>query len=58
MALERTAELRYTGLAQLKAEGGATVFDNASGERFVYNILMQALGRTPTSSVSHPAVAH
>jgi hypothetical protein len=37
MALERTAEMRYLGLAQLKTEGGQTNFDNASGERFVYN---------------------
>lgn len=44
MALERSAEMRYTGLAQLKAEGSATVFDNAPGEQFVYNILMTALG--------------
>lgn len=44
MALERAAEMRYAGLAQLKAEGGATVFDNAAGERFVYNIEAIALG--------------
>lgn len=44
MALERAAEMRYAGLAQLKAEGGATVFDNAPGERFVYNIEHVALG--------------
>jgi hypothetical protein len=44
MALERAAEMRFTGLAQLKSEGGATVFDNAPGERFVYNIEMVALG--------------
>ena len=37
MALERTAEMRYLGLAQLKTEGGQTAFDNNSGERFVYN---------------------
>ena len=37
MALERTAEMRYLGLAQLKTEGGQTAFDNAAGERFVYN---------------------
>ena len=37
MALERTAEMRYLGLAQLKTEGGQTAFDNASGERYVYN---------------------
>jgi hypothetical protein len=37
MALERTAEMRYLGLAQMKTEGGATSFDNNAGERFVYN---------------------
>jgi len=37
MALERTAEMRFLGLAQLKTEGGQTAFDNAAGERFIYN---------------------
>jgi len=37
MALERTAEMRYLGLAQLKTEGGQTSFDNQAGERYVYN---------------------
>jgi phage major head subunit gpT-like protein len=37
LALERTAELRYLGLAQLKTEGGQTSFDNSAGERYVYN---------------------
>jgi hypothetical protein len=37
MALERTAEMRYLGFAQLKAEGGQTAFDNNAGERFMYN---------------------
>jgi hypothetical protein len=37
MALERTAEMRYLGLAALKNEGGQTYFDNSAGERFVYN---------------------
>jgi len=37
LALERTAEMRYLGLAQLKTEGGQTQFDNSAGERFVYN---------------------
>ena len=37
MALERTAEMRYLGLAQLKTEGAQTSFDNAAGERFIYN---------------------
>lgn len=37
MALERTAEMRYLGLASIKTEGGAVNFDNNAGERFVYN---------------------
>jgi phage major head subunit gpT-like protein len=37
MALERTAEMRFLGLAQLKTEGGQTRFDNGAGERYVYN---------------------
>lgn len=37
MALERTAEMRYLGLAQLKTEGGQTQFDNNAGERYIYN---------------------
>ena len=37
MALERTAEMRYLGLAALKTEGGQTAFDNGAGERFIYN---------------------
>ncbi len=37
LALERTAEMRYLGLANLKTEGGQTTFDNSAGERFIYN---------------------
>jgi hypothetical protein len=37
MALERRASMRYLGLAQLKNEGAPTSFDNAAGQRFVYN---------------------
>jgi len=37
MALERTAEMRYLGLAQLKTEGGQTQFDNNAGERWLWN---------------------
>ena len=37
LALERTAEMRYLGLAQLKTEGAQTSFDNNAGERYVYN---------------------
>lgn len=37
MALERTAEMRYLPLAQIKTEGGQTTFDNNAGERFIYN---------------------
>lgn len=36
MAVERAVEMRYTGLATLKQEGGATTMDNAPGERFTY----------------------
>lgn len=44
MAMERIAEMRYTGLAQLKLEGGATPFDNAPGERYVWQIEHNAYG--------------
>jgi len=37
LAVERTAEIRFLGLAQLKTEGGQTAFDNGAGERYVYN---------------------
>jgi len=37
LALERTAEMRFLGLAQLKTEGGQTSFDNGAGERYIYN---------------------
>ena len=37
LALERTAEMRYLGYAQLKTEGGQTKFDNGSGERYIFN---------------------
>lgn len=46
MAMERIDEMRYTGLAQLKGEGAATTFDNASGQRFTYvaNMINVGLG--------------
>lgn len=46
MALERSSQMRFLGLPQLKAEGGATSFDNNAGERFVFNFEHQevALG--------------
>ncbi len=37
MALERRAAMRYLGTAQVKQEGAPTSFDNAAGQRFVYN---------------------
>ena len=37
MAFERRASMRYLGLAQLKQEGAPTSFDNAAGQRYVYN---------------------
>jgi hypothetical protein len=36
-AIERTAHMAYMGLAQLKAEGAGTSFDNAAGQRWIYN---------------------
>lgn len=38
MQIERTTQMRYMSIAQLKTEGGATEFDNNAGERFVYNM--------------------
>lgn len=37
MQIERTAHVAYSGLAQIKQEGGATGFDNNAGTRWVYN---------------------
>lgn len=37
MAVERTTEMRFLALPVLKSEGGATAFDNTSGQRYVYN---------------------
>jgi len=37
MALERRVHTRYLGLAQLKQEGAPVSFDNAAGQRFVFN---------------------
>lgn len=37
MQIERTAHMAYMGIAQLKQEGGATGYDNAAGQRWVYN---------------------
>lgn len=37
MGVERTAEVRFLSLPQLKFEGTATAMDNNAGERFVYN---------------------
>ncbi len=37
MAVERTTSMAYTALAQTKAEGAATNFNNNPGERYLYN---------------------
>lgn len=37
MALERTSEMAFLGTAAIKAEGAATNFDNAAGDRFIWN---------------------
>ena len=44
MALERRVAVRYLGLAQLKQEGAPTSFDNAAGQRFVYNAEHNEIG--------------
>jgi hypothetical protein len=37
MQIERTAHVAYMSYAAMKQEGGATQFDNAAGQRWVYN---------------------
>lgn len=44
MALERRAAVRYLGLAQLKAEGAPTSFDNNAGQRWIYNAEHNEIG--------------
>lgn len=44
MALERSVSMRYLPTAVVKQEGGTTTFDNASGERYVYNQEHNELG--------------
>src|SRR5260370_40747800 len=44
MSVERTASMRYLGLAALKNEGGPTTFDNQAGERFVSNQYHKEIG--------------
>jgi len=36
--MERSLQARYLGMAALKADGGATVFDNNAGDRYTYNM--------------------
>jgi hypothetical protein len=44
MAQERTAQMRFLPLAQLKADGGQTYFDNNAGEAFIFNQLHTGIG--------------
>lgn len=37
MALERSVQMRFLPLARIKTEGGQTHFDQAAGQRYVYN---------------------
>lgn len=50
MAVERSTQMRFLGLPQLKAEGAATAFDNNAGERWTWNFEHQevALGYAVT----------
>lgn len=45
MAFERVAEMRLLSLPRLKAEGAQTYFDNAAGERFIYNGVHQVVAQ-------------
>ena len=53
MALERTAEMRFLGYAQLKTEGGQTAFDNiqksASAMRSLVKLLTTICTRLSSS---------
>lgn len=44
LAQERTVSMRFLPLARLKADGGQTIFDNNSGEAFVWNQLHVGVG--------------
>lgn len=44
MALERRVAMRYLGLARVKDEGAPTAFDNAAGQRYVYNAEHREIG--------------
>lgn len=50
MAVERSTQMAYLPLPQLKAEGGQTAFDNNAGERFAWNFkhFIVALGYSMT----------
>jgi len=43
-ASERQVEIRLLGLAQLRAEGAPTQYDNGMGQRYVYNYLNRGVG--------------
>jgi|WetSurMetagenome_2_1015567.scaffolds.fasta_scaffold52419_2 hypothetical protein len=36
--MERSSQARFLGIGQLKADGGATQFDNMAGDRYTYNM--------------------
>lgn len=44
MSVERKAQMAFLSYAQLKQEGGATDFDNAAGQRAVYNAATTEVG--------------
>lgn len=44
MSQERVAEERYLGLGALKAQGAPVEFDNAAGDRYVYNLVPFVIG--------------
>ena len=44
MQVERVASMKYLGIAQYKADGGNTFFDNSPGEQFVYQQIHSGVG--------------
>ena len=39
MNQERSVQARFMGIAQLKQDGGAVLFDNGAGDRYTYNMM-------------------
>ena len=44
LQVERVASMKYLGLAQYKADGGNTFFDNSPGQQYVYQQIHSGVG--------------